>query len=87
MVASSILHLLVHSSTLGTLCMLTFAFLIFINLVASEGTSFFTYRLIQHHFYGPGVLLVEHRASSLSPAAASEKPFMKIEKTNLECIF
>lgn len=80
MVASSVLHLLVHSSTLGTLCMLTFAFLIVINLLASEDTSFFTYRLIQHHFYGPGELPVEHKASSLSPAAASEKPFMKVEK-------
>lgn len=87
MVASSTLDLLVHSSTLGTLCMLTFAFFIFINLVASEDTSFFTYRLIQHHFYGPGVLPVEHRASSLSPAAASEKSFMKVEKSNLESIF
>lgn len=63
--------------------MLTFAFLIFINLVASEGTSFFTYRLNQHHLYGPGVLPVEHRASSPSPAAASEKSSMKEEKSNL----
>lgn len=73
--------------TLETSCMLTLVVLTFINLVASEGTYIFTYQLIQHHLYGPGVLPVEHRASSLSPAAASEKPFMKVEKSNLESIF
>lgn len=52
-----------------------------------RGTSFCTYRLIQHHLYGLGVLPVEHRASSLSPAAASEKPFRKVEKSTLESIF
>lgn len=77
MVAGSILHFLVHSSTLGTLCTFIFVIAIFINLAASEGTEFSTYRLIQHHLYGPGVLTVEHRASSPNPAVASEIPFMK----------